>query len=72
MHGTGLLTAIGNLLAGGSVALLEKPGFEALQFALLTSLKQARYTARAEPHYALAFHPYCHSVWKLPSLSSRR
>jgi len=38
----------------------ELPGFEALQFALLTSLKQARYSARAEPHYALAFHPYCH------------
>jgi len=29
MHGTGLLTAIGNLTAGGSVALLERPGFEA-------------------------------------------
>jgi ribonuclease R len=33
---------------------------EAVNFALLTSLKQARYSAECRPHYALAFTRYLH------------
>lgn len=37
-----------------------KPFEDAVTVAVLTSLKQARYSARSEPHYALAVEPYCH------------
>jgi len=37
-----------------------KPSEQAVAFATLTSLKQARYSAIPSEHYALAFEPYCH------------
>lgn len=37
-----------------------KPVEQAVCFATLTSLKQARYSAVPSEHYALAFEPYCH------------
>ncbi len=37
-----------------------KPCEQAVCFATLTSLKQARYSGMPGEHYALAFEPYCH------------
>jgi ribonuclease R len=37
-----------------------RPCEQAVAFATLTSLKQARYAATPAEHYALAFEPYCH------------
>lgn len=38
----------------------EKPCAQTVMFAVLTSMKQARYSAVDADHFALAFRPYCH------------